>query len=348
MSITHTRRRFLTTLSLAGAARFLPASPAAAEGPLETTAVRLMKTPGICIAPQYVAEELLRAEGFTDISYVDIGGGERNNGPAGAEGQSIDPWSSALARSKIDFTLNYATNFVMSIDVGAPITVLAGVHVGCYELFANAGIRSITELKGKSVGVQALGSTPHVLLSLLAAQVRLDPVSDLHWVTDPSVKPIELFVDGKIDAFLGFPPEPQDLRARHIGSVILNTAVDRPCSQYFCCVLGGNREYVRRNPVATKRVLRAILKSTDLCATEPARAARRLVGGGFTARYDYALQTLNENSYDKWREYDAEDAMRFYALRLHDAGFIKSSPQKIIAEGSDWRFFNELKRELKA
>jgi NitT/TauT family transport system substrate-binding protein len=104
---------------------------------------------------------------------------------------------------------------------------------------------------------------------------------------------------------------------------------------------------VRKNPVATKRALRAILKATDFCATEPERAARRLVDGGFTPRYDYALQTLNENAYDKWREYDAEDAVRFYALRMHAAGLIKSTPQKIIAENTDWRFLNELKRELK-
>jgi NitT/TauT family transport system substrate-binding protein len=113
-------------------------------------------------------------------------------------------------------------------------------------------------------------------------------------------------------------------------------------------LLGGNREYVRRNPVATKRALRAILKATDVCATAPERAARRLVDGGFTTRYDYALQTLKENAYDKWREYDPEDTLRFYALRLHEAGFIKSNPQKIIAENTDWRFLNELKRELKA
>ena len=113
-------------------------------------------------------------------------------------------------------------------------------------------------------------------------------------------------------------------------------------------MLAGNREFVRKHPVATKRVVRAILKATDLCATEPARVARRLVDGGFTARYDYALQTLNEVPYDKWREYDAEDTIRFYALRLHEAGMIKSSPQKIIADGTDWRFLNELKRELKA
>jgi len=182
----------------------------------------------------------------------------------------------------------------------------------------------------------------------MAAQVGLDPAEDIHWITDPSLKPIELFEQGKIDAFLGFPPEPQDLRSRHIGHVIVNTAVDRPWSQYFCCLLGGGQEYVRKYPVATKRVVRAILKATDLCANEPERAARRLVDGGYTPRYDYALQTLKENAYDKWREYDAEDTVRFYALRLREAGFIKSSPQKIIAENTDWRFLEELKSELKA
>jgi NitT/TauT family transport system substrate-binding protein len=45
--------------------------------------------------------------------------------------------------------------------------------------------------------------------------------------------------------------------------------------------------------------------------------------------------------------YDPEDAVRFYALRLRDAGMIKSSPNKILADGADWRFWHELKRELK-
>jgi NitT/TauT family transport system substrate-binding protein len=90
-----------------------------------------------------------------------------------------------------------------------------------------------------------------------------------------------------------------------------------------------------------------ILKAADLCASEPAQVAQRIVTGGFTSQYDYASQTLSEIPYDKWREYDPEDTMRFYALRLHEAGLIKSSPQKIIAEGTDWRLLNELKRELK-
>ena len=110
----------------------------------------------------------------------------------------------------------------------------------------------------------------------------------------------------------------------------------------------GRQHRVRpRYPIATKRVLRAVLKATDLCAAEPQRVARRLVDAGFTQRYAYALQTLNEVPYNVWREFDPEDSMRFYALRLHEVGMIKSTPQEIIAQGTDWRFLNELKRELK-
>jgi NitT/TauT family transport system substrate-binding protein len=214
-------------------------------------------------------------------------------------------------------------------DAGDPITLLAGVHVGCFELFARDGIRSITDLK--SVGLK---SAPPDLLSLIAAHVGLDPKQDLRWVIDPEQRPMELFAEGQIDAFLGFPPELQELRARHAGHVILSTAVDRPWSQYFCCMLAGNREYIRKYPVAAKRVLRAILKATDLCATEPARVARSLVDAGFIGRFDHALQTLNDVPYNNWREYDPKDTVRFYALRLHELGFVKSSPQKIIAEGT--------------
>jgi len=158
---------------------------------------------------------------------------------------------------------------------------------------------------------------------------------------------MRLLAEGRIDAFLGFPPQPQELRAKKIGHVVVNSAVDRPWSQYFCCMVVGNREFVRKHPVATKRAMRAILKAATMCALEPERAARALVDKGFTTRQDYALQAMREVPYGNWREYEPEDTVRFYALRLHEAGMIKSSPQKIIAQGTDWRFLNELKKELK-
>jgi hypothetical protein len=171
MPLPPTRRHILTGLSLAGAAGLLPAPrPAGAEAPLETTTVRITKDFAICEAPLYIAEELLRAEGFTDVRYIE----------AAADANS------------------------------------------------------------------------------------------------------------------------------------------------------------------TKRVLRALLKATDLCGIQPASVAQRLVDGGFTPRYDYALQLLSELPYNKSHEYNAEDSFRYYALRLYEMGFVKANPQKIIADGTDWHFLNEL------
>lgn len=326
-----TRRRFLGTAALAGAAGMLPllGARAAEPGP-ETTTVRFGKNAAICVAPQYYLQALLRAEGFTEIVYVET--------PAD---KSLGP----IAHGTADFTLSFALGQILAIDGGAPMTVLAGVHVGCYQLFARDSIHSVGDLKGKSVGLQTASPA---LLKLMALQVGLDPTNDIRWVTDRAARPLDLFAAGKIDAFLGFPPEPQELRARNAGQVIVDTALDLPWSQYFCCMLAGSRDYVEKHPVATKRVLRAILKATDLCVSAPAGVARRLVESGFTPRYDYALQTLRDSRYEVWREYDAEDTMRFYALRLYEAGLIKTNPNKIIAGGTDWRFLNELKRELKA
>jgi NitT/TauT family transport system substrate-binding protein len=69
---------------------------------------------------------------------------------------------------------------------------------------------------------------------------------------------------------------------------------------------------------------------------------------GVAKHYDHALQAMKDVPYGRWREYDPEDTVRFYALRLHEANMVHSTPNKIIGEGTDWRFFHELKRELKA
>jgi NitT/TauT family transport system substrate-binding protein len=166
-------------------------------------------------------------------------------------------------------------------------------------------------------------------------------------VAHPDREALRLFEAQQVDAYVAAPPTAQELRAKHIGQVVVNSSVDRPWSQYFCCVVAGHREFVRKHPVATKRALRAILKGADICALEPERAARALVNQGLAQRYDYALQTMQEVPYGRWREYDPEDTVRFYALRLHEVGMLKSTPQKLIAQGTDWRFLNELKKELK-
>jgi NitT/TauT family transport system substrate-binding protein len=331
MHIMQSRRHFLANASLAATASVVGGRiPLADDGPPETTTIRLNWYPNICLAPGFISEDLLRAEGFTDVRYV----------------RDPDLPNDAVARGEIDFDFDTAAWVVAHLDAGEQILALSGVHSGCYELFAHEPIRAISDLKDKKLSTYQLGKSGHLLLSVIAAEVGLDPHKDIEWVTSPTA--MELFAEGKVDAFLGFPPEPQELRARKIGRVILSMATDQPWSQYLCCIAYGNRDFVRAHPIATKRFLRAILKAADICATAPDRAAHQLVDRGFTPRYDFALQTLTELPYDRWREFDPADSMRFYGLRLHEVGMIKSSPNAILAEGTDWRFLNELKRELKA
>jgi NitT/TauT family transport system substrate-binding protein len=330
------RREILRGLALATTAGLVArrAEPAAAEPPPETRRLRVANAGAICIAPLLIAQELFPSEGFTDVSYVDFDG-------------SPDAIR-ALAAGEVDLYLVFIGPSIIRIDAGDPIVVLAGVHPGCFELFAGDRIRSIRDLKGKTVAVRALGSAPHVFVSSMAAYVGLDPRKDITWVTHPTGESIRLLAEGKIDAYMAFPPDAQEMRAKRIGHVVVNSAVDRPWSQYFCCLLASNREFVRQNPVAVKRMTRAVIKAAGVCATEPERVARFLVDRRWSRSYEYGLQTLRELSYTKWRDYDPEDSVRFYALRLHEAGMIKSSPQKLIAQGTDWRFLNELRKELKS
>ena len=305
-----------------------------AEPPPETTRLRMIQIPSICQSPQYVAESLLRAEGFTDVQYIKKAGTE-----------DIEK---ALASGEADLNAHFAAPLIRRVEAGDPIVILAGEHVGCFELFGTDRVRSISDLKGKTVAVPPLDSARYVFFASLVAYVGLDPRKDMNFVRRTGTESIQLLAERKIDAYLGFPPEPQQLRAKKIGHVLVNSTVDRPWSQYFCCMLAGHREFVQRHPVATKRALRAILKSADICALEPQRVARFIVDRGFTTNYDYALNTMTAIPYGKWREYDPEDTLRFYALRLREVGMIKSNPQQIIAQGTDWRFLKELKKELKA
>jgi NitT/TauT family transport system substrate-binding protein len=334
-----TRRAFLGGLTVAGTVGLLGLSTrrVAAEPPLETTRLKLTKVPSTCRAPQWVAEELLLAEGFTDVQYVKVEAG----------GKGADLTGSALISGQVDLSMQFIGPSILQVDEGDPIVLLAGIQIGCYELFGTDRVRAIRDLKGKTVAAGPLRGSGHTFLASMAAFVGLNPPTDITWVDSSDREALRLFAEGRVDALMASPPRAQEARARKLGHMIVSAVMDRPWSQYFCCLVAGHRDFVRRYPVATKRALRAILKATDICALEPERVARFLVDEGYAERYDYALQALKEIPYNRWREYDPEDTVRFHALRLHEVGMIKTSPQKIVAQGTDWRFLSELKKELK-
>jgi NitT/TauT family transport system substrate-binding protein len=243
--------------------------------------------------------------------------------------------------------MNFAVPLVLALDENLPIVVLGGVHAGCFELFVTDKVRSIGDLKGKTVAVAALSSIQHIFLASIATSVGINPAKDIRWTMHSNAESKKLLAEGRIDAFLAFPPDPQELRANRIGRVLLNGLVDRPWSQYFCCLVAANREFARKHPVATRRALRAILKAGEICASDPARAVGAYTKFGYPTNHEYARQAISELPYHRWRDYNPEETVRFYALRLREAEMVKSSPQKLIAQGTDWRILEQLKKELK-
>jgi NitT/TauT family transport system substrate-binding protein len=168
-----TRQAFLGGVTLAGTAGLLGLYPrrVGAEQPPETTRIRLYQIPGICIAPQYVAEELLHLEGFTEVHYVPTG-----FGPAMDE---------AFGSGMVDISMAFVPPFILQVGAAVPLALLGGVHVGCYELFGTERVRAIRDLKGKTVAVPALGSPHHLFIASMAQYVGLDPRTAINWAPHP-------------------------------------------------------------------------------------------------------------------------------------------------------------------
>jgi NitT/TauT family transport system substrate-binding protein len=331
-----TRREFLKWASVVTSGSLLAANinDVAAVPALETTKVRLVHAPSICVTPQYLAETFLRADGFSEIQYLPLGS---RNGPY------------AIADGRADIGMWDAPGLMPPLDAVDNLVVLAGVHSGCYELFANESIWAVRDLKNKTIAIQYFNGGDHILMSGMLAYVGIDPRHEVNWIAGEHVRDaMDLFVEGRADAFLGFAQQPAELRQKGAGHMILDTAQDRPWSQYFCCMIVANRQFVERNPVATKHIMRAILKGADPCAEDPTSAARFLANKLYEPRFKIGFDVMSRVPYGFWRVANPEDTIRFHALRLYEVGMLKTRPDELIARGTNFRFLDELKKELKA
>ena len=299
----------------------------ASEAPPETTRLRILIDPSVpvlCWAPEYLAQDFLRMEGFTEIEGV--------------------PWSAGmnegemLATGDVDLAAPVATDVVVGIDRGLPITAFGGLHIGCIEMFAQNRVESINHLRGARVLSTHEGGLEHMFITTVLAYVGLNPRTDVEWIYEPDyAKWVTLFAEDKVDVVNAFTSLNYDFHETGIGHVILNTTVDDPWRHFYCCTITAHNDFARANPIAVKRAMRAIARAQDLCSTDPEAAAQRSVELGATDRLDYARRVMADIPYGAWREFDPAASMRFYALRLREAGLISSTPSEILERGTDFR-----------
>ena len=310
-----------------------------AEPPPETTSLTLVADPTfpvICYAPQLVAEEFLRMEGFTDVNYAPY--------------NATYTEASVLAAGEADMSAAFASDYLVAIDAGNPISIIGGVHVGCVEVFASDEVKTISNLRGKRVLISSIGGAEYILLSTIAAQIGLDAKRDFEWIVSGEfTKWPDLLANGEVDAVAAFPPMTYEFRDRGIGHVVLNTVSDDPWRHYFCCMLGARTEFVKNYPVATKRAMRAMLKAHALCSGDPLVAAALISRHGEEfGSQELILRSLRDIPYDAWRNFDLAASLRFYALRMYEAGLVTRTPHELLKIASDFDMFEQLRLELKA
>jgi len=307
------------------------------DPPPETTTIRLPKDVlQLQLAPLYLAEQFLPAEGFTDVQYIDVR-------------PFSDDAFQRLAAGEIDISLEFASSALVAAERDDQLVILAGVQSNPFQLFGNDSVQSLRDLKGKRIFVLKRDAADAIygLWATLLAYVGIDLERDVDFVEGSAADLVAQITAGTMDAWLSVEPLTAIFRNAGFGHVFLDALTDPPWSQYFGRMATGNKGFVEKHPAATKRALRAILKATDVCAREPERAARYLVDRGFTEwDYDLALSAITGPSYAAWREFNPEDTVRFNALRLREAGLIKSTPDELIARATDWHFLEEIKREL--
>jgi NitT/TauT family transport system substrate-binding protein len=343
------RREFLRAAGLAGAGAVLlgacgsdeskggPTSTpgAVVDPPPETTPIRLAKsTNNPRTAPIFLAEQFLAAEGFTTVQYIEVP--IRNDGVE------------ELAAGEIDMGIPFAPALTVAADRGDPIVVLAGVQSATTEVFGSDRVQSLRDLKGKRIwGGRDEANGAYAFWAALLAYVGIDIEREVEFVDLSAADLLAQAQEGNLDAWTLTRPISTLFRNANVGHVILDCMVDAPWSQHLASMATGNRDFVEQHPAATKRALRAILQAADVCASEPERAARYLVDRGYTVwDYDLTLDGIRAPSYTAWREFNPEDTVRFYALRLNEAGLVESTPDELIARATDWRYLDEIKQEL--
>jgi NitT/TauT family transport system substrate-binding protein len=334
------RRALLRSAAVAVAAACAPSASKASPtpepplGPPETTTIRIGGRTA-CDPWTWLADDFLKEEGFTDVTVVNT--------------------AQSVLKGESDVGVAYGNYLAAHVDAGSPFVALGGTHVGCMELWAKPGINAIRDLKGKTLVVGKKDPLVNIFYGIwvsMLTSVGVDPAEvkfiDLN---DPNANEIEYFLNGTSDATLTAATQGATLRAnpKNPGKMIFDTTVDRPWSQYYCCLLSTNRSWLNANPNAARRATRAVMRAIDYGAKDRQHAVQIAVDKKVPAAQNAAVlyESIKDLPY-QWRDYDPEETLRFFALRLADGKLIKKTPQQIIADGADFAYFRRLQKELKA
>jgi NitT/TauT family transport system substrate-binding protein len=307
------------------------ATVAATLPPPETTSIKLAA--GACDSAIFGAERYLREEGFTDVQFTDA------------------VTVTAIAAGNAHIGNSFPQAFFGSVESGPKVVSLGGLHPGCNEIWAQPGIASVKDLKGRTITVtsKALTNLPYTWMAMVLKQAGVDP-KDVNFVVQADADIVKLYLDGKSDVAYVATTAAAALRANpaNKGHVIFSQVMDEPWKSTNCCFIIASEPWYRANPIAAKRAMRAIYRTADALPADRSDAAKLATDKGlFGGAPALANVRAAANMVPlDWRTYDLEKAVRFYAPLLTDVGLLKASTDDLL-KAVDLKNFKELSTELK-
>ncbi|HEY3218507.1 MAG TPA: ABC transporter substrate-binding protein [Candidatus Limnocylindria bacterium] len=245
----------------------------------------------------------------------------------------------------------FPPGFFNAVESGPKVVSLGGLHPGCAEIWAQPGISSLKDLKGRNITVTAktLGNLPYSYIAMVLKQAGVDP-KDVNFVVQSDADLTKLYLDGKNDALFVATTAVPALKSNpaNKGKMIHSQVMDEPWKSTDCCYIVASEPWYRANPIAAKRVMRAIYRTADALPADRGDAAKLATDKGLFGGAP-ALANVREAANMvplDWRTSDLEKAVRFYAPLLTDAGVLKASADDAL-KAIDLKIFRELSTELK-
>lgn len=182
----------------------------------------------------------------------------------------------ALATNKIDATDGVLMQWIKPAEQGLDIKFTAGIHTGCLQVLVppNSNIKTVQDIKGKTIGVPAIGGGPMNMVSRALADGGVDFKNDVTWKAFPSAELEQALNKGEVDIVAL--PDPNAQMFIDNGSAVsfLNMATDEPFKSEYCCLVVVTGKIAREDPAAAAAITRAILKGAQWVAANPLEAAK--------------------------------------------------------------------------
>ncbi|WP_371379983.1 ABC transporter substrate-binding protein [Sporomusa aerivorans] len=188
-----------------------------------------------------------------------------------------------LSTGKVDAVLSSPGSF-KGIEQGMDLVLINTAHTGCIQASApiNSPINSAADLKGKRVGVDAMGGPFMAYISNELKQHGIDPKTEVEWKVYPPPQLQTAMDKGEIDCFGTWDPFPQIPVNEGKAKIIWSNTTMSPYKDYTCCFVGVTGKVVREEPEAAKNIQAFFQAGGELCKTQPDEVARMMVEKKYT------------------------------------------------------------------